>query len=280
MAPARPSVLWPRARGRRWAALGVLALAAACGAPFMDPDAGPPPRGGDAGDVGGPGDAGGGDGGAPDAGPGDAGPATCSADGGGRLPPDGGSLTCSSCATAADCGEQGVCRAVQPSTCRGTCARFSDDCAEGGPAAERFVVEVLADGFACPQRHAAGCAWVHEVEPASGQVSLSLRLLGSDGGVARRYGAVASAVASALRAASTRALWCVEARDLFAGRCVERSPELRVTAAAADAGVLVRWPLLAGHLPPAALHDVVSDVLRAGDAVFRDAGIPWSRSPP
>jgi hypothetical protein len=233
-------------RGRLAGLLTTLLLLPACGSSVAEQDSGlPPPRDQDAGL-----DAGHTDAGAPEAGI-DAGALGCEPDAGPSGAREGGSLVCAACLSSASCGAQGVCLFVRASTCLGSCALFGD-----------------------------ACAGMHEVDPATGAVALSLRLLTLDGGVARAVGTATSGVASALLAASSKALWCLGERDFFAERCVERSAVLRGEASAADAGVVIRWPLRAGHLPPEPLHTVALDVLRAGDAVFRDAGVAWSRSPP
>lgn len=255
--------------------LTTLLLLSACGSSVAEQDSGqPPPRDQDAGY-----DAGHTDAGASDAGT-DAGPLGCEADAGPSVERDGGSLVCAACSSTTGCGAQGACLSVQPSTCLGTCALFGDACADTGPAPERFVVTVQVDSFSCPNRNPGGCDFVHDVDPATGDVTLSLRLLGADAGVTRALGVTSTGVATALQAASASALWCLGERDLFADRCVERSSVIRVEASAGDAGVVVTWPLRAGHLPPEALHAVVLDVLRVGDGVFRDAGVAWTRTPP
>lgn len=254
----------------------VFLLVAACGQPMTQSDAGqPPPRDGDAGLDAGPADAG-----APDGGMPDAGPLRCDPDAGPALERDGGSLVCAACSGTSGCGAQGVCRFVQASTCLGTCALYGDACSSAGPAPERFVVTVQADSFSCPNRNPGGCDYVHDVDLATGALTLSLTLRSGDAGVTRSFGVTPSDVASKLQVASEEALWCLGERDLFAERCIERSAVIRVEATAADAGVAASWPLRAGHLPPRALHDAVLEVLRTGDAVFRDAGVEWTHSPP
>lgn len=246
----------------------------ACGQPMGAQDSGPPgddDAGGDAGSM---------DAGRPDAGTPDAGPLTCAPDAGPTVARDGGSLVCAACSGTSGCGPQGVCRFVQAATCLGTCALYGDACASAGPTPARFTVTVEADSFNCPNRNPGGCDFIHEVDPSTGAVELSLRLLNLDGGVTRAFGTATSGVASGLQNTSTSALWCLGERDLFAERCIERSTVIRVEASAADAGVVTRWPLRAGHLPPEPLHAAVLDVLRAGDAVFRDAGVAWTHSPP
>lgn len=246
---------------------------AACGPSVTGQDSGSPDA--DAGADAGPPDAGGADAGMPDAGP-----LRCDPDAGPSVERDGGSLVCAACSGTSGCGAEGVCRFVLPSTCLGTCALYGDACASAGPAPERFVVTVVVDSFNCPNRNPGGCDYVHAVDPATGALTLTMHLLSGDGGVTRSFGTTPSGAGSALLAASTDALWCLGERDLFADRCIQRSTGIRVEASAADAGVVANWPLRAGRLPPRALHDVVLEVLRAGDAVLRDAGVAWTHSPP
>jgi hypothetical protein len=204
----------------------------------------------------------------------------CDPDAGPELTRDGGSLVCAPCSSATGCGAGGVCGFVYASTCTGTCALYGDRCADVGPEPTRFTVTVQVDSFQCPDRNPGGCDYVHDIDPATGAITLSLRLLNGDGGVTRSFGTIPSAVGVPVKAASVRDLWCVGTRDLFAERCIDRSAVVRVDADAADAGVVVTWPLHAGHLPPEGLTSAVTQVLRAGDSVFRDAGVAWSRSPP
>jgi hypothetical protein len=215
-----------------------------------------------------------------DAGVRDAGPMKCDPDAGPEVERDGGSLVCAPCSSATGCGPGGVCGFVQAATCTGSCALYGDRCADLGPEPTRFVVTVEADSFQCPNRNPGGCDYVHDLDPATGALTLTLHLFRGDGGVSRAFGTISTSTGVPVRAASVRDLWCVGARDLFAERCVDRSTTVRVNADAPDAGVAVRWPLRAGHLPPEELFDAVTQVLRAGDAVFRDAGVAWSRTPP
>lgn len=256
----------------------VSVLLVACGAPDV-PDAGGPPRDDDAGtdagvDAGLP-DAGRGDGGTPDAGP-----VACVLDAGPVIARDGGSLVCAPCSGVSPCGPGATCRFVGASTCTGTCSAFGPSCGELGPEPTRVRVTVRADAYGCPARNPGGCDVIHELEPSTGALAVSIRLLTGDGGVTRSYGTVSSMAGEAMRAASAQDLWCVGARDLFAGRCIERSFSVVVEAEAPDAGVVVSWPLRAGTLPPEALFDAVTEVLRTGDHVLRDAGVAWTLTPP
>ncbi|MEW5740172.1 MAG: hypothetical protein AB1938_14670 [Myxococcota bacterium] len=260
------------------ALLACACLLAACGPSSPVEDSGlPPPRDSDAGTSGN-------DGGASDAGVRDggvdAGPQACRLDAGPELPRDGGSLVCAPCSSATGCGSSGVCRFLSSATCTGVCGVYGESCADDGPEATRFTVTVEADSFACPGRHASGCDFRHDVALSTGQIALSIILKGPDGGVVLPYGAVPSLAPAGIHDASLRELWCVGQRDLFVDRCIERSFIVRVEAEAADAGVVARWPLRAGNLPPKGLHDAVTEVLRAGDPVFRAAGVPWTRTPP
>jgi len=275
----------PRRRGRasgrvrpvRVAVLGLVCLLSACGPVTSSDDAGlPPPRDADGGTA----DAGGMDAGRSDAGVADGGRLACELDAGPELARDGGSLVCAPCSSATGCGAGGVCGFVQASSCTGSCSFYGGSCVAPGPEATRFTVTVQLDSFGCPNRHPGGCDFVHELDPQSGMLTLSLRLLGDDAGVGRGFGAVFTDAGVAVLGASVSDLWCAADRDLFADRCVDRSPILRVDAEAPDAGIVVTWPLRAGQLPPEALFSAVTQVLRAGDAVFRDAGVAWSRSPP
>lgn len=250
---------------------------AACGPSTSSQDSGgPPPRDSDGGDSGT--DGGRADGGARDGGF-DAG-TVCRVDAGPELPRDGGPLQCAPCSSATGCGPSGTCGFLSTSTCVGVCSVYGDACPAVGPLATRFVVTVEVESFSCPNRHPGGCDYRHVVNLTTGQVALSVVFLSSDGGVEDSYGAVPSLAVPAIQDAALQELWCVGERDLFAERCVERSSVVRVEADAPDAGVVVRWPLRAGHLPPKGLHDAVTDVLRSGDPVFRAAGVPWSRNPP
>lgn len=220
-------------------------------------------------------DAGAGDGGGVDAGSPDAGGGACDPDAGPAVPRDGGSLVCAACSSSSACGATGVCRFVRADTCTGTCSDYDPPCPGLGPQPTSIVVTVEADAFACPARHEDGCDFVHRLDLATGQLALAIRLRGADGGVERPYGQLPAPAALPVSDS-----WCLGARDYAAGRCLDRSFTVAVDALAPDASVTVRWPLRAGHLPPRSLHDEVTEVLRLGDAVFRDAGVAWSRTPP